>query len=63
MQDEKLKITIEALLEVRKLALEGSGSIDRIRRSVQDALREIQNEHYLGEPSSIVAEVIGGKHI
>ena len=63
MQDEKLRIAIEALLELRKLDFEHHSYSYHVRRISNDALREIQREHFLVSPSPAVAEVIGARSL
>ena len=49
-----LKIALEALLELKEL--DQAFTANQI---AAEALYNIQREHYLGEPSPVVAEVIG----
>ena len=64
MQDEKLRIALEALLKIKDLS---SSDLDayhfHAERITWQALQAIQREHYLGEPSPIVAELVGARRL
>jgi hypothetical protein len=59
--DDKLRIALEALLEIQGLA-----DTDRdlyhyySKRIASAALRAIQREHYLGERSPVVHQMLAG---
>jgi hypothetical protein len=56
----KLKIAIDALLEIRDYHPETADDAADMRRIAVDALFEIQRDHHLGEPSPVVHEVLAG---
>ena len=58
--DEKLKIAIEALLEIKDLYAEETGYAYHVQRISANALHAIRLKHYLAEPSPVIAERIGG---
>ena len=66
--DEKLKIALEALLELSKYDPEysqgvGAHNPEWVCDTAKEALREVQRDHYLGTTSPVVAEVLAGMHL
>jgi len=67
---EKLKIALEALLELSEALLKlplkvetDAYDIHQVRQIAQDALREIRREHCLDTFSSVVAETLAGVRV
>ena len=64
MTDDKLRIALEALLELHELNVDDAYNYHwRVQRLTGEALQAIQREHYLGEPSQAVAEVLGASRL
>lgn len=62
MQDDKLRIALEALLDIRKHSITNDHDAYQMRQMATKAIQEIQREHYLGDPSPTVHEVLAGVH-
>ena len=55
-----LKIALEALLELKDHSTNKDGAAVFMRSIAREAIREIQREHYLVEPSPVVGELLAG---
>lgn len=58
--DAKLKIALEALLELKNYNTNIDDAADDMQDIACDALADIQREHYLGETSGVVFDALVG---
>ena len=58
-----LKIALEALLELKDHSTNEDGDAVFMRNIAREAIREIRREHYLAEPSPVVAELVGARNL
>lgn len=58
--DVQLKIALEALLDLKRMPFADEDDAYRLHERSIKALHAIVREHYLGEPSPVVREVLAG---
>ena len=63
MQDEKLRIALEALLALKDHPVSNADHARLMCEIAIKAIQQVQRDHYLVEHSSTVAEVIGAKKL